>query len=183
VCRNIIPVTILVLAGLLISPVMPGHAAGISIMRHLPQGTSGKNWGPYNAYGVYLDFPTFTEKLFMCVHADMGRMSSCFTPAVKTLISCQRLGLFYRIDIPKIKMGLQPEAGLSNNMIFMDTDFAFDDDIFQGSESEFGAFVGTSLVFRKGRWMLRLPLLVNYVLSSPDPFVAMAVGVCVGWSL
>jgi hypothetical protein len=179
--RNIIPILILILAGLLFSPVMPGHAAGISIMRHLPQGVSGKNWSPYTAYGIYADFPTLTEKLSVCVHADVGRMSSCFAPTAKTWISCQRLGLNYRIDIPRIKTEFQPAAGLSNNMIFMDTDFTFNDDLFHDSESEFGAFGGADLMFRKGKWMFRLPLQVNYVFSSPEPFLAMALGVCIGW--
>lgn len=153
-----------------------------SIASCTPTGNLREYFGPYVLAGLALDFPTYVQNLYVRGEAKGGFIKGNGTASGDKYATLhQAVIVYYEIGTPLAGLVLRPHLGISNTTVYLYEEFSLEAlDIFATSENEFGLLAGLEPAFIRKRLCVGVPVRIDYVLSSPNPFVSFSVSLTAG---
>jgi hypothetical protein len=140
-------------------------------------GDLSEDWGPAHAAGLSLSLATPVPRLSASVGAEIASLPSRADPARELVLlefTCAARYAWFPLGW---RLGAEINAGLTSSLVGWPSSLELERQVFNTSESEFGLRTGLAPVLRLSRFRLSVPLTLVCILSAPEPFVHLDLGV------
>lgn len=149
---------------------------GICGIRKNLLGNADRYWNSMNALGLHVDLPVGLSSLDVRASAAAGTLHAR-APAVEDLqaVDLECL-LLYTAMLPRDRFGVRFGAGLASSLVFFSEGPRFSTELFNTSESEFGAAARIAPLVRVRRWSVALSFSGTVILSEPNRYTHLDAG-------
>lgn len=163
------------------------YSIGIQLIStlHTPINHFGDLWKPYPTFGLKVDLPTYIPKLFIQFTGETGFIKNKDDSIEKIDLLHASVTVSYALISKNDILTIRPAAGMSNMIMNV---WDLDEDNFLDlpagkSENEFGFTGGAEIGLKLKRFLITVPVMMNIILSSPEPFTTFEVSLAAGVTL